>query len=148
MGVQVSPLAPLLSLYPEFDRIYGPYLSPQKRRLVVLVGKGRRKTIALAKALLEIKIGRRLASGETADHIDDDPLNDNPDNLQVLPLLGNILKSKRPAAMVNVICPQCGKPFRARQRRVRGNQQVQGKAGPFCSKSCAGIWSQCTNSPP
>jgi hypothetical protein len=39
-----------------------------------------------------------------------------------------------------VLLGQCGKMFRRALRVVRHNQSVQQKKGPFCGKSCAGLY--------
>lgn len=52
-----------------------------------------RKQKSLPKVLLEAKIGRLLTSTETCDHIDNNSLNNDLDNLQVLSRRDNILKA-------------------------------------------------------
>ena len=48
---------------------------------------------------MEIRLGRRLNSDETVDHIDNDKTNDSPENLQVLSLKDNARKSANPKAL-------------------------------------------------
>ena len=136
--------AKLLVLYPEFTRVYGPYVQKDNdgRRIVNLKGAGRRRTISWPKAMMEVKLGRQLLGNEFVDHIDDDPTNDCYENFQILTPRENNIKaiiargSQQETA--NFICPICSIPFTAVMSRVRHNQHSQNKAGPFCSKSCAG----------
>ena len=82
-----------LSLYPEYQRVYGPYhRNSDNRMMVVFQGQDSKTTRQYAKVILEIKLGRRLVGDETVDHIDDDFTNDDPSNLQVLTLEENAKK--------------------------------------------------------
>lgn len=87
--------------------------------------------------MMEVKIGRRMVGDETADHVDDDPSNDDIGNIQILPMLDNIRKSAKPIEMGDFVCPNCFVPFQKDMRTVRHNQRHQGKLGPFCGRSCA-----------
>lgn len=139
--------ASLLRLYPQFVRVYGPYVSivNDGRRHVVLTGPGVRRTISWPKAMMEVKLDRHLSDDEFVDHIDDDPTNDSYDNFQILTPSGNAMKSVAARGaereMVDFICEACGGSFSKEARVVRHNQESQGKSGPFCSKSCAGRYS-------
>lgn len=53
----------------------------QGRRFIYVPGRGKVFDYTIA---AEDKIGRRLAKGEIVHHIDGNPLNCNPDNLQVM----------------------------------------------------------------
>lgn len=96
---------------------------------------GSRKTTSYARFLMEQHLGRNLTADEEVDHIDDDQMNDDLTNLQVLTPLAN--QQKRAAqAWVTFTCPICFNPARRTASRIRHNRK-QGKAGPFCGKSCA-----------
>lgn len=63
------------------------------RNIVCLVNtRKERTTIAYARYLMSVKLGRYLAKEETVDHIDNDKTNDSTDNLQLLSSLQNIQK--------------------------------------------------------
>jgi hypothetical protein len=126
-------------------KIYGPYFyktGNQIRRLVIKIADdGTRRTQSYARYLLEEQLGRELGPDEEADHIDEDCLNDDISNLRVLSLRENRMRSAKATPMFEFVCPVCGNESSKPQREVRRNQEVLGKAGPFCSKSCAGVWS-------
>jgi hypothetical protein len=129
-------------------KVYGPYLRKDGRKhLIVIYDDGRRKTVSYPKYLLEQKLGRELLSHETCDHIDGDYTNDSLDNLQVLSRADNAAKAMviRPAEMGYFVCPECHASFYKSMRDVRWNQLAQNKAGPFCSKACAGKYGQRLN---
>lgn len=87
---------------------------------------------------MEQHLGRRLEPWEQVDHVNGDKTDDRLENYQLLTQTENIEKSKIRAELWKFQCPSCGKEFEALARRVRGNQEAQGKVGPFCSKSCSG----------
>ena len=119
-------------------KIYGPYLRKDGRKHIVIVHPcGRKQTKSYPKYLLEQKIGRELIGDETCDHIDEDFTNDDPSNLQVLSRPKNIIKSKAPAELITFNCFRCGKEATKKAHNVRANLK-KGKAGPFCSRHCAG----------
>lgn len=140
----------LLALYPIFDKVTGPYLRKDGRKHICLnnsyLPSGdplKKKTLSWPKALVEVREGRVLLINETADHIDENYANDELTNLQILTRVANIAKSfnvnpNRQTEFSKHICPQCDIEFVALARKVRNNQGLQKKAGPFCSKSCAG----------
>ena len=72
----------------------GPYYRKRDNRFSVdVVTTAGRKNCLLARVVLEIKIGRVLTGDETVDHIDGNPINDHPDNLQILSRSMNSKKS-------------------------------------------------------
>src|SRR5258708_14155411 len=83
-------------LYPEYDRLYGPFRRKQDGRKHVCLYKTITKdklTISYPKLLIELITGRKLAPWETVDHIDGNFTNDRLENLQILPRLDNAKKS-------------------------------------------------------
>ena len=76
----------VFSLYPEYNKIYGPYETSLGRIFVILQSSitRKRRTISYPKLLLEIHIGRILVGDETTDHIDGDFKNNSLDNLRIL----------------------------------------------------------------
>lgn len=123
------------------SKVYGPYLDSTKtRRIVILMyPDGTRKTTANARYLLEKHLGRALGPHEEADHIDENPLNDALENLQVLSIPSHQKKSAqaRPVKTWTGKCPECGVEFSKALKVVTHNRK-QGKSGPYCGKSCSG----------
>ena len=128
-------------------KIYGPYTRKDGRQHVILYENGKRKTISYPKYLLEQKIGRALLPHETCDHIDGDFTNNSLDNLQVLSRQENSAKAMalRTAEQGYFVCPECHSSFYKQMCDVRGNQISKKKAGPFCSRKCAGKYGQRLN---
>lgn len=118
-------------------KIYGPYGS--HRKIMVLYSLKHRTTMSYARYLMSLKLGRELRADEEVDHIDDDCLNDDIDNLQVLTPEQNQEKSnvqRHVAALVELTCPVCGCTFARLGRDVRKRQKRE--VQPLtCSKSCA-----------
>ena len=126
-------------------KIYGPYARKDGRQHIILMHQGKRKTVSYPKYLLEQKLGRELTEDETCDHIDGDYTNNNPENLQVLSRKDNFLKFNsvnRKVEKVLCVCPLCQKSFFKALSVVKHNNLKQKKAGPFCSKACAGRYNQ------
>ena len=121
-------------------RVYGPYAYSSDggaRLLVHLVYEdGVRHCQSYARFLLEEALGRQLQDFEDADHIDGDPLNNEITNLRVLRRELNRTRNRAPAEWFEFLCPSCGGTARRLARRVR-DAWSQGKAGPYCSRSCA-----------
>jgi len=106
----------VLALYPEANKVYGPYRGEDGRMGVALLIEGKSSKRQLAKVRLEVKLGRRLVLGETVDHMDEDFTNDSPSNLQVLSSGKNSAKSHRrngnvPRVDVAQTCVICGARF-------------------------------------
>ncbi len=128
-------------------KIYGPYTRKDGRQhIVIIYENGTRQTKSYPRYLLEQSLGRELNGDETVDHIDNNYENNNVSNLQILSRADNAKKgmSIRKAEIAPFVCPSCNKSFLKELRYVRHNNINQGKKGPFCSKSCAGLYgSQC-----
>jgi hypothetical protein len=124
----------------EDRKVYGPYMSNTiGRRIVVIRYADRKTSMTYARWLLQTHLGRELARDEEADHINEDGLDDRIENLQVLTKVENIRKSARPIEWIVFLCPVCGSEAKKEARYVRHNRK-QGKAGPFCGRSCARAW--------
>jgi hypothetical protein len=141
----------LLRLYPAYDVVLGPYLRKDNRKHVILNKsnvnwkRGKLKTISWPKAKMEAFIGRKLKEWETVDHIDEDKTNNKISNLQILSRKDNAKKSMdqphRKRKISSFTCSICSSVFSIPESTYQRNQIRLGKAGPFCSKSCAGIYS-------
>ena len=119
-------------------KVYGPYTRPDGRQHVILVNAaGVRRTVSYPKYLMEQHLGRELDPDlETVDHKDRDFTNNNLSNLQILSRPDHSSLDNKRAKMVEFICPECGSR-ETRLPRVIDQNRRQGKAGPFCSKSCS-----------
>lgn len=121
-------------------KVYGPYSRKEdKRKIVVLrLANGKLTTKSYARFLYEQKNGE-ISSDLVVDHIDEDQTRDEFDNFQLLTFAENIKKSLSGTTEISRhTCPMCTIEFNAFARQVRGNQGKQNKAGPFCSRQCAG----------
>ena len=121
----------VLELYPEFRKVYGPYLRNDGRNTVVFYDGKRQTSKQLARVRLEVKLGRRLTEQETVDHIDENYGNDHPDNLQVLSKSDNAAKSHRKDGRYvrsdnDQVCVICQTPFRiAKPRQTCGSSDCK-----------------------
>lgn len=124
--------------------VYGPYTRKDGRKHVILYDPRtqKRTTVSYPKYLMEKHLERKLTADEEVDHIDNDYTNDSFENLQVLTKeehrkKTNLHREKR--ELMYFDCPICNSTFQVEARDYRHNQVKRGKAGPFCSRSCAGI---------
>jgi hypothetical protein len=128
-------------------KIYGPYDRKDGRLHVVMVHSitKQRKTVSYPKYLMEVHLNRYLAPDETIDHIDNDPLNNNISNLRILTRVDHCRSEAHHIKGQDFICPQCGETFHLSGTQVGRRKMEQkrkpNRAGPFCSKSCAGKYS-------
>lgn len=124
-----------MSLY---YQMYGPYVNREGRKIVIVRRfDGSKKTTTYARYLIEHALGRELLPSETVDHIDNNKLNDNINNLQLLSRADNIIKSIPPSE-VWLECKYCKKKFKRRLKVYWRNKYERQMDGPFCSKSCVG----------
>lgn len=130
-----------LKLYPEYDTVYGPYVGPDGRKRVVLKKSGAKEnpttTISYPKIIKEIELGRRLSVVETVDHDDRDKQNDDLLNLNILSRTEHASLDALRVKVQPVNCPICKTEFVPNINQ----RNTQNKAGPFCSKRCAGVYS-------
>lgn len=120
-------------------KVYGPYTRKQDNRKVVVLRliDGTLTTKSYARFLYEQEHGEIGDTDLTVDHVDEDVTNDVLGNFELLTRDDNIRKSKR-VTMFKGVCPTCDAPFEKAMSQVRGNNLKQAKAGPFCSRHCAG----------
>lgn len=126
-------------------KVYGPYTRTDGRQHVCIIGTdGYRKTQSYPRYLMEQALGRELLDNETVDHIDNDFTNNAIDNLQVISRQDNARKemcrTHRKRKYVSFECPICGTIAEKPENYIKHNRNL-GKAGPFCSRKCAGIYS-------
>lgn len=121
--------------------IFGPYTRKDGRKHIVLrFDDGTRATISYPKWLMELKIGRMLDEDETVDHINRDFTDDRLENLQIKLRSIHASDDAKRVRGVQIKCAYCGKISFKEARNIRQNSKMK-KAGPFCSKSCAGKYS-------
>lgn len=122
-------------------KVYGPYKRNDGRQHVVLVHEdGHKQTVSYPKFLWETTNGRYLQEDETVDHIDRDPLNNDPSNLQILKRNDHARLDATYTKTQIFVCDICGVTFELSGRKLNDavHNRRKGKAGPYCSKSCAG----------
>jgi transposase-like protein len=85
---------------------------------------------------MSTKLGRLLDKNfETVNHIDNNKINDNINNLQILTNSDNIKKSSKGRNIKEYTCPVCKSSFK---REVRQVIYKKSKYPPTCSRSCGG----------
>lgn len=116
--------------------MYGPYTRPDGRKHVVLTGdNGYRRTVSFPKFIKELELSMSL-DGLTVDHLDRDKTNDDLSNLVVRPRSEHIKLDATRVKVSPVLCPICGTEFiPSKAQRSKYHSE---RAGPFCSRSCAG----------
>ena len=121
-------------------KVYGPYRRKDGRAHVVHYNTiaGTRRTQSYPRYLMEQHLGRKLEKWEQVDHINDDPTDDRVENYQLLTQTENSSKSAKPTKMKYFECPVCEHGFMMSVAIYEYNQIKLGKAGPYCSKKCAG----------
>jgi hypothetical protein len=129
----------LLSVVYPTAVIHGPYLDKQIDRYVVNIQKasGSKGNMTYARYLMQEHLGRVLGSDEHVDHVNENRLDDRIENLQILDPPANTRKTQGDAEFIEFTCPECGGPGVQRAGTARWNRKA-GKAGPFCSRRCAG----------
>lgn len=124
-------------------KIHGPYRRQDGRQIVIIVeNNGTRRTVSYPKWLMELQLGRKLDPNlETIDHIDSNFDNNNLDNLRVVPRDQHSSDDTRRVKLVKFQCAWCDKEFERSPRLIR-DKSKKNKAGPFCSRGCAGKYSR------
>jgi len=90
-------------------------------------------------------LGRTLKPNEQVHHMDGNPLNNDIDNLLVLPReLHDLIHEHDYRKYYDkiAVCDYCGKEFvwkaHSQQQYYMNSKRRKNMRGPFCSKSCAG----------
>ncbi len=124
-------------------QIFGPYKRKDGRQIVIVVeNDGTRRTVSYPKWIMEQHLGRRLdPNEETVDHIDSNFDNNDLDNLRLMPRKEHSADDTRRVKNLKFNCAWCQTEFERSPRLIR-DKSNKGKAGPFCSRSCAGKYSR------
>lgn len=129
--------------YEDNFTVYGPYSRKNSRQIVIVVdNKGVRRTVSYPKWILECQLGRPLDQDlETVDHIDSNFLNNDLNNLRIMPRDEHSAEDTRRVKNVKFNCAWCQKEFERSPRLIR-DKAKKNKAGPFCNRACAGKYSR------
>jgi hypothetical protein len=130
--------------YEDNFKVWGPYKRQSDGRQIVIVVErnGKKRTISYPKWLLECQLGRKLDKDlETAHHINGDVDDNSLDNLELIPRNEHSFNDTRRVKKVKLNCAWCDKEFERSPRLVR-DKSKKSKAGPFCSRVCAGKYSR------
>lgn len=110
------------------------------------------KVMSYPRVIMEQILGRPLLKTEDVHHKDENPLNNNPDNLEVIDHIKHTSahSTKFHFEDKEMECPACGKIFvwtaqkqlNAHRNSKRKDWNKRKTAGPFCSRHCAGTYSQ------
>lgn len=84
---------------------------------------------------MSCKLGRFLTKEEQVDHIDNDKTNDNIENLQILSVKENNIKSHKLSDVI-LFCPICGIEFTKTRSQLRGRNKEPFSRDMCCSRSC------------
>ncbi len=125
-------------------KVHGPYKRKSDGRQIVIIieNNGKRRTVSYPKWLMEMQLGRKLDPDlETVDHVDSNIDNNDISNLRVVPRQEHSADDTRRVKLVKFTCAWCDKEFERSPRLVR-DKAKKNKAGPFCSRGCAGKYSR------
>jgi len=129
--------------YEDNFKVYGPYSKADSRQIVIVIDRnGVRRTVSYPKWIMECQVGRPLDQDfETVDHKNYDFLDNSLDNLRIVPRDEHSADDTRRVKNVKFTCAWCDKEFERSPRLVR-DKAKKNKAGPFCSRQCAGKYSR------
>lgn len=99
--------------------LYRVFDKKQERYLAVLFSTSHRTTIAYAKYVLEVHLGRKLNHNCEAHHKDENFANDSIDNLEELERGEHVKRHAKGQTMVSGVCLYCESPFVRPKRNAR-----------------------------
>ena len=128
-------------MYETAKYIHGPYTRKDGRKHVCIVWQdGRKQTVSYPKFLVECDRGTPLKENETVDHINRDFTDNRLENLRVVDRSIHGADDAKRIKSQSFVCSECSEVFILNGKQVHDafHNRKQGKAGPFCSRSCAG----------
>lgn len=129
--------------YADKFKVWGPYTRKDNRKIVIVVDrKGKRRTVSYPKWIMEMHLGRKLhPDKETVDHWDSNFDNNDLSNLKLVPRKEHSANDTRRVKLVKFNCAWCDKEFERSPRLIR-DKAKKNKSGPFCSRKCSGKYSR------
>lgn len=129
-----------MQVYSEYTE--GKIHKTNEGRLVIyLKKKGTKgKIVSYPKYLIEKHLNKYLARNETVHHINGNFLDNRIENLKIIDRSKHASNHAKRLVKQEFICPYCGTKFKlsGEQLHDTDHNRKKGKAGPFCSRSCAG----------
>ena len=133
-----------IKLEPPYDKWKYGYLninSNGRRTLTLYNSHKDRTSTQYARYLMAVSLGRFLSAIEHVDHKDEDKTNDDIENLQILSLRENNIKTHK-MPNENFICPICEKTFT--KTRTQLNKNIKWRDGRrseiTCSRKCGALF--------
>lgn len=123
------------------EKIYGPYLRKSDGRQMITIKKEDGKITSKSYPRFLVEKNILLKEEETVHHKDGNPLNNEISNLEILNRKEHASKDSKKLKEKVFECPICFKVFSLSGSRLRNffyNCKKRKKAGPFCSRECAG----------
>ena len=129
--------------YSDHFKVWGPYTRQDGRQIVIVMDEnGKKRTVSYPKWIYECHLGRPLDSNlETVDHLDFNFNNNDISNLKLKPRDEHSADDTRRVKNIKFDCAWCDNEFERSPRLIR-DKAKKNKAGPFCSRSCAGKYSR------
>lgn len=90
----------------------------------------------LHRVVAENKIGRLLNDNEDVHHVDENKMNNHPDNLEVLTKAEHTRLHMKKNGVVELRCPKCSSVFQLPPNVYRLRQRRNKTGKIFCSRSC------------
>lgn len=93
----------------------------------------------LHRVIMENKLNRALLPAEDVHHVDEDKLNNHPDNLEVLSKSEHAKKHSQRVGLVVLICPVCLHVFEVKPNLERLRRKRNKSGLVFCSRNCGSM---------
>lgn len=119
-------------------KVYINKCADGRLRVLIVYSDGHRVNISYPRMLMEEKLGRPLEPNEDVHHIDGNALNNDLENLTIIPH-DEHQKMHRKYYDKMAVCEYCGKEFlwtAIKQRKWKQNRSKH----IFCSKRCVGAF--------